>query len=155
MRFRLHSPDINVPEDDPFQNDMLERKRPIEILTSLLVNLEGSCTLAIDAAWGHGKTTFLNMWAAYLRGDGFSVVGFNAWETDYCGNPFLVLSTELTNGLQRSVDHSLSMKILHLKEQAAKLVRRAAPIVFQELMTAAIPIVGASLGQSRLFACWG
>ena len=57
--------------------------------------------MAIDAAWGNGKTTFLRIWTQYLRNHKFPVVEFNAWETDFSGDPFVALSTELTDGLKK------------------------------------------------------
>lgn len=144
MKVHLQPPEITADGNDPFQNDMLDRKRSVEILTSLVANLEGPCTLAIDAAWGHGKTTFLKIWTAHLRKQGFPVVGFNAWETDYSGNPFIALSTELTEGLQKSADNSLSMKIRQLKKQAAKVAPWVVPLAVQG-GSMVNPVVGAFL----------
>ena len=154
MKVRLQPLGIAVDCNDPFQNDMLDRKKTVEILSGLVANLDGPCTLAVDAEWGHGKTTFLKIWAAYLRQQGFPVVEFNAWETDDCGNPFIALSTELTGGLQNCTDDSLSTKIHSLKEQAAKVAWRTAPAIIQEVISSAIPIpvVGTNLGQAA--ASW-
>ena len=146
MKVSLQSPEVIVNPDDPFQNDMLDRKKSVEILTCLVANLRGACTLAVDAEWGHGKTTFLKIWTAHLRQQGFPAVEFNAWETDYSGNPFITLSTELTKGFQESADRSLSMKIQNLRKQASRIARRAAPTVAQGVATV-IPVVGTSLGQ--------
>ena len=96
--------------------------------------------------WGHGKTTFLKIWTAHLRKQHFPVVEFNAWETDYSGNPFATLSSELTESLQQSADKSLALTIQHFKRQAARVARRAAPTIAQGIGTA-FPIVGRSLGQ--------
>jgi len=53
----------------------------------------------VDAAWGTGKTTFLRMWKSWLRQQGFPVVAFNAWETDFTNYPFLALGAALTQEL--------------------------------------------------------
>ena len=151
MKVRLQPLGIKVdPSSDPFQCDMLDRKKPVKILSSLIANLEGPCTLALDAEWGQGKSTFLKIWAAYLRQQGFAVVEFNAWETDDCGNPFVALSTELTRGLQDCTDDSLSKQIQSFKEQAAKVAWRAAPAILQEAISSIVPIpaVGSNLGQA-------
>ena len=95
---------FQVPDDDPFANDTLGRLQPAEVLTHLIGSLDGPCVLAIDAAWGAGKTTFLRMWAGHLRKLGFPVVEFNAWETDFTNDPFLALSEELTAGLRLHKD---------------------------------------------------
>ena len=82
-------------ESDPFLNDTLERKGQIESLTRLIGNIEGPCVLAVDGAWGSGKTTFLTMWAQYLRKNRFRVAEFNAWETDFSNDPLMALYAAL------------------------------------------------------------
>ena len=111
-----------VPEDDPFKNDLLGRKEPAEVLTHLVDNFEGPCVLAVDAAWGTGKTTFIRMWSQHLRNQGFPVVKFNAWETDFSGDPFVALATELTEGLRPYGD--LEAKIDATKEAAKQVLLR-------------------------------
>ena len=63
---RVRPIDFEVPEDDPFANDLLYRRAPIEVLTDLIRGIEGPCVLAVDSPWGTGKTSFLRMWAQYL-----------------------------------------------------------------------------------------
>ena len=90
---------IDISEQKPFENDLLEREKPIETLTNVLSNVDSPCILSIDAPWGAGKTTFLGMWEKYLRSRGFIVIEFNAWETDFSNDPFLALSSEITTQL--------------------------------------------------------
>ena len=137
MGMRIQPQEIVVPEDDPFKNDLLERKESVETLTHLVGSLEGPCVLAVDAAWGYGKTTFLRIWAQYLRNQEFPVVELNAWETDFSGDPLVALSTELTQGLREYKDEPLATKIADTKEQAKKVLRRAVPSVIR-LATAGI-----------------
>ena len=111
MGVRIRPEDIEVPEDDPFKNDLLNRKEPAEILRNLVDAIEGPCVLAVDAAWGAGKTTFLRIWSRYLLNQGFPVVRFNAWETDHAGDPFISLVSELTAGLEGYNKESLADKI--------------------------------------------
>ena len=47
---------------------------------------------------GGRQDTFLRMFKQFLHNEGFPVVMFNAWETDFSEDPFIPLSTELTNG---------------------------------------------------------
>ena len=86
---------------NPFEHDKLDRKVTVETLTQLVSSIEGPCVLALDALWGAGKTTFLNIWTQYLRDEGFTVVKFNAWETDFSGDPFVALCTEMTTSLDK------------------------------------------------------
>lgn len=92
---KIRPNDIEVPQDDPFQHDLLDRKQPVLALTNLLRNLESPYTMSIDASWGNGKTTFLNMWKQHLKNEGFPVIGFNAWETDFVGDPLVAITSEL------------------------------------------------------------
>ena len=99
MSPRFRPEELEVPERDPFANDLLGRKEPIEALTTLLGNVNGPCVMAVDAGWGMGKTTFLRMWAQHLRNQEFPVVEFNAWETDFTWDPFFALWSESSGRL--------------------------------------------------------
>lgn len=122
MGVRIQPRDIEVPESNPFENDLLQRRTSIETLTSMVGSIEGPCVLAVDAAWGMGKTTFLNMWAQHLRNQNFPVVKFNAWETDFAENPLIALSTEISDGLEGGGENA-QKRIAKLKKYAAKVIR--------------------------------
>ena len=144
MGIRVQPREIEIPDDEPFKKDLLDRKEKAEVLTSLVSNIDGPCTMAVDAAWGAGKTTFLKMWAQYLRDEGFPVVEFNAWETDATGDPFVALTTEITVQLEGSADTStLDQVASHAKE----LIRKLAP-GFIRFGAGFVPIAGAELGHS-------
>ena len=104
MGIRVQPKEIEIPEGDPFKNDLLGRKEPIEILTRLVGTIEGPCVMAVDALWGSGKTTFIKLWHQYLLNNNLDVVRFNAWENDFCNDPFVALLGELTSSseLQKS-----------------------------------------------------
>ena len=59
MGIRVQPREIEVPADDPFENDLLGRREAVDTLTHLVGNLDGPCAITVDAAWGFGKTTFL------------------------------------------------------------------------------------------------
>ena len=150
MGIRIQPQEIEVPEDDPFKNDLLDRKEPVEILTHLVGSIEGPCVLAVDAAWGTGKTTFLKIWAQYLRNEGFPVVEFNAWETDFTEDPFVALSSELTDGLSEYTDEPLPEKVTAAKNAAKEVLQRAVPGIIR-VATAGIldvsPLMEKEVGQ--------
>ena len=143
MRIQPH--DILVPEEDPFRHDLLDRKESVEVLTHLVRSLEGPCVLAVDAAWGNGKTTFLKIWRQHLINNGFSVVQFNAWETDFTGDPFLALCTELTGELETHI--GLANKISAARECAKKLMRRAVPGLVRVLTSGILDLDSISEGE--------
>lgn len=144
MGIRIQPRDIEVPEHDPFENDLLGRKESVEVLTHLVNSFEGPCVLAVDAAWGNGKTTFLRIWTQYLRNQEFPVVEFNAWETDFSGDPFVALSTELMDGLQQHAE--LKDKIAKTREHAQEVLRRAVPGLIR-VATAGVLDIGALTGN--------
>ena len=162
-KIHLQPREICVPEDDPFKYDLLDRRESVEVLTHLVSSLEGPSVLAVDAAWGNGKTTFLRIWEQYLRNQGFPVVKFNAWETDFSEDPFVALSTELTSGLQEHADQSIAAKVAAMKKSAGKVLLRAVPGVIR-LATGGIVDIGpieelgkalASYAEERISAYQG
>ena len=150
---RIQPNDIEVPAYDPFQHDLLDRKESVEVLTHLVRSFEGPCVLAVDAAWGNGKTTFLRIWRQHLLNLGFPVVQFNAWETDFAGDPFLALSTELTEGLKEYADSDaqIKAKINATRELAKKVMRRAVPGVIRAVTAGVLdvnPLLEGELGDA-------
>lgn len=146
MGIRVQPREIEVPQEDPFKHDLLERKEAVETLTHLIGNLEGPCVLSVDAVWGSGKTTFMKIWAQHLRNQGFPVVEFNVWETDFSENPFLTLSTELTEGLESREMEDMSETIETLKNASQAVFRWAVPKAAGVLLSQA-PLVGPQLAE--------
>ena len=130
MRFR--PPLLEIPGDDPFKFDLLDRKNQIEALTRLVENVEGPCVLAIDGAWGAGKTVFLKLWAQALIDRGFRVVEFNAWETDFSDDPLMALYSELEETLPKSDDDTV------LFDAGARMISQIASTVLRTDVMAAI-----------------
>ena len=127
MGIRVQPADIEIPDQGPFKNDLLGRKEPVEVLTHLLRSIEGPCVLAVDGAWGAGKTTFLSILSRHLRNHEFRVIEFNAWETDFADDPFLALSQELNAGLRQHASGSLPKRLDEMKSAAGEVLRRALP----------------------------
>lgn len=80
--------------------DKLNRTPIIENLTEVIEQLEldRGIVVGIDASWGKGKTTFINLWEEYLnknKSDRYSIIKFNAWDKDDSGNPLVSLIVEL------------------------------------------------------------
>ena len=119
MVISIRPADIDIPADDPFKNDQLNRKYLSDTLTDLVANFESPCVIAIDAAWGAGKTTFINIWAQELRNQKYPIVQFNAWENDFAGNAMVALSSELTDAL-RKYDSNIG-KVDEIRETVKKI----------------------------------
>ena len=142
MKIRVQPSEIVIPDSNPFQNDLLNREGFAGTLTRLVGSIDGPCVLALDAAWGAGKTTFIKMWAKHLRNEGFPVVEFNAWETDFASDPFLAISSELTEALSQLPAGSLpAYRIKRFATAAMKVGKQLAPIALE-----AVPYAGPALG---------
>lgn len=150
MKVRVQPGEIDIPEGDPFANDAMGRKEHILVLTSVIRAIYGPCVLGIDGPWGSGKTTFLRMWEQHLRDEKFPVVSFNAWETDFSGDPFLALSDEISQGLKRYHGGSFDAKIDSVLKMTKEVALRATPAAVR-LLTAGIldlsPVFERELGQ--------
>ena len=75
QRVRIQPRALCIPKNNPFKHDRLEHRKSVEVLTGIVSRIEGPCVLAFDAPWGYGKTTFLNMWEAWLRQEGPGLSG--------------------------------------------------------------------------------
>ena len=121
MGIRIQPREIEIPAGIPFQNDLLGREEPIKALSNTLMRVEGPCVLALDAAWGTGKTTFLNLWKQYLHDNGFAVVKFNAWENDFIDDPFIAVISEITEGFQSFLPPTRKPELTRLRKYAMQI----------------------------------
>ena len=86
------------------------------------------------------------MWSRRLKNDGFTVVEFNAWDTDFAADPFLALSTEIQAGLESSAaDISAAIK-QGIKKWSKEILRHGVPELVR-LALGSVPVVGAVSGK--------
>ena len=143
-------PPIDIPAENPFQNDVLERKQAVEAVANLLEEVAGPFVLAIDSPWGTGKTTYINMLRAFLGDEKCSHIYFNAWETDFSADPmiaFLAGISELANSETKSKFNTSFQKV---KNIASVLARKAIPVA-GKLATGGLldldPVVDATISE--------
>lgn len=86
--------EINDPAQ-PFKDDKLERKEYAEILTGIVETFVDGAVIALNGAWGTGKTSFLKMWSQHLKNQDFPIIYYNAWEDDISEEPMLSMLREL------------------------------------------------------------
>ncbi len=124
------TPPIDTTGDDPFAEDLLNRRPSAEVLTQFIERTPGPFVLALDASWGLGKTTFLDMWSESLRRSGHHCVTFNAWETDFTGDPFTALVGELKEFLSAAKVNDpdrLREAIANARAAGRQIARRGIP----------------------------
>ena len=127
---------LEIPDDNPFKEDLLSRKECAEILTEFVVSQTDPFVLAIDSPWGTGKTTFLTMWKKFLKTKSIPCLYFNAWENDFMESPLVSLIGEIGQTVHslQSVDDGA-----HIKEAFEK-TKRVGAAILKSALPAAIRI---------------
>lgn len=88
--------EIKIPEENIFEYDVLNRQGIIEDLSQLIISYNDPFVFSINADWGAGKTTFVNLWKAYLNEKHkVNSIYFSAWEDDFSKNPLISILGEL------------------------------------------------------------
>ncbi|PAU72723.1 KAP family P-loop NTPase fold protein [Vreelandella alkaliphila] len=93
MEFKARK--VLIDPSNPFQNDCLSRSGDVANLSLLLRNFTSPIVMSVNAPWGEGKTTFLEMLHADLKLKGCKSVFFSAWETDFAHDPLLAFLGEI------------------------------------------------------------
>jgi hypothetical protein len=127
---KLKSATLEIPQDDIFQNDKLNRRDSVENLTRLLENVSSPIVLSVNAPWGAGKTTYLKMLHANLNSSSCKSVYFSAWETDFAVDPLLAFLGEMNSGLSGFLkgNSKKTQAWTKAKEAGAHILRRGIPV---------------------------
>ncbi|PZU96403.1 MAG: hypothetical protein DCE90_10140 [Pseudanabaena sp.] len=129
---------LEIDPDEPFKNDELRRKDLEPPLTQFVTQATGSFVLALDASWGSGKTTFLEMWKAKLSQAGHACLYLNAWQNDFAQDPLIAIIGELTEAIKDFAKQSGETESA-LKEQMEK-TRQFAESLLKRLLPLGIKI---------------
>lgn len=123
---------IEIPADNPFANDKLERKVVADNLTRLVESTNQPFVISVEAPWGWGKTTFVNMWKTQLEVLGHTCLYFNAWENDFVEDPLIAFVGEISKVLvEKKAKGKVKTQIKKLQNIGGKIVRRSIPLAIQ------------------------
>ena len=92
---RLTLPEHQVGSDEGFADDICGYEPFGERLANVVQKIDQSFVIALDGAWGSGKSTFIKQWAGFLRQKGAPVIEFDAFGNDHHDDAFLALSSEI------------------------------------------------------------
>lgn len=101
MEFKARK--VLIDPANPYENDYLSRSGDIENLSLLLRNMTSPIVMSVNAPWGHGKTTFLEMLHADLKHNNCKSVFFSAWETDFANDPLLAFLGEINKEIENLI----------------------------------------------------
>lgn len=121
-----NTPPISFDDFDCFQlRSFYERLDSYLIVENDYV--EGSLVIALDAAFGSGKSTFLQMWQNEIHSrrlnDGTLPIPItiNAWESDHCGDPFVAIVANLIEAIEKQPNFD-SEKVKQFQEAAKDIL---------------------------------
>jgi hypothetical protein len=121
---------MNSPQ--PFDKDKLGRKPDADLLTALIRSEPRPNVISVDAPWGGGKTTFLDMWSADLRLQGHPTIRYNAWELDFVDDPLVSFVGELEQELASGVKTpALTRQWERLKSLGVGVIRSTGPLALR------------------------
>ena len=92
---------------NPWNDDKLKREQFSDSLTNLVRNQKEPFVISLNGDWGTGKTFFLKRWSQDLKNQGFESIYFNAWEDDFCDDPFVAIIGQLSDYFK---DHKEALK---------------------------------------------
>ena len=88
--------EADVDTENPWRDDVLDRKEIADRLTSIVEGQEVPFVISVDGRWGTGKTFLLKRWRQDLENEGWRAIYFNAWEDDFNDDPLLAIIGQLS-----------------------------------------------------------
>lgn len=90
---------MDLVANKPWELDKMDRQGVAKFLTQYLDGSDVVRVLNINAPWGTGKTFFLKNWHQSEMENARACIYFNAWETDFSGDPFVSLVASIRDQL--------------------------------------------------------
>lgn len=134
------NPPFEINAEEPFQEDKLNQKSSIELLSTLVQSTDQPFVITVEAPWGWGKTKFIERWKAYLAKKGHVCLYFNAWENDFVTDPLIAFVGELRPIVEKSnggMNEASPIRkgFERLSRLGAGLAKKGAPIVIKAAAT--------------------
>ena len=139
------SPEFPGRFKDPFEGDDLNRQELCKTWTNFIESSSTPFVLAVDAKWGDGKTTFLKMWQAYLKQQGFKTVFFDAWSCDFYDEALPALIGEIQKQI---VEPSFKGTSSKLKSTSSKLIKLTPSIATKSIINIITGDIGKDIYES-------
>jgi predicted KAP-like P-loop ATPase len=137
---------VNIKRDNfdniqkAWEGDLWDRRCLGLQLERYVDRLECGAVLALDARWGEGKTWFVRHWAKHLSNTDHNVIYVDAFANDYLDDPFLVISSEITNILNKN--KKTKRKVKKLIQLSASVGAALLPSLPKVALTLGLHLVG-------------
>lgn len=118
-----------IHKSDPWEGDVLERRKIADFLTGLLSSSTNGFVLNIDSPWGTGKTFFLDRWMTSLESK-HPCIHFNAWKSDHNDDALIAFISEIGDQLfQKSKGKKVPAKVGELIGVGGKIAIKSLPLL--------------------------
>ena len=130
-----------VDAENPWHDDVLDRKEIADRLTSIVRGQEAPFVISLDGRWGTGKTFLLKRWAQDLQNQDppWQAIYYNAWEDDFANDPLISVTGQLSEHFKKGA----------LWAKARKLGGLVAPFVQPVASAASIATTGVPVPNIR------
>jgi hypothetical protein len=152
MSLTVPEPKIDIYEDGFAKHDKLDRVSQGRQLSELVERISEPMVIAVDGAWGSGKSHFLKCWVGeHLKGEhNTEVVYFDAFEHDFLDDPLIALTGVI--GERLAGDETASQSALQGLKRAAPalgrgLLRMGVSVATAGVVTRADDLVDAAAGS--------
>jgi len=134
--------DFKLYETGFADDDLLSRRATGEALSELLEKIDDPLVVALDGAWGSGKTHFLKRWVgAHTKENSGSanVIYYDAFANDYLDDPLIGLVGEIGDRVRGT---KATGQVQKLKRFAVKLAKPALRVALATATAGATEIAG-------------
>jgi hypothetical protein len=123
----IHPPKVVVTKEEPFKHALFGREEFGKSLLNILRSVSDDLVIFVNAPWGAGKTTFAQMWLAYLReNQKLEVIYYDAYAADYFDDPFVSFSGEIVSLTKRLEGDKALVEREEFKKSAIEVGKRLA-----------------------------
>ena len=124
---RISPPPLDIDDEEGFspEKDLFGLTGFGQRMANLVCRIDEPMVLALDSAWGSGKTTFIKQWAGHLRtAHRAPVIYFDAFANDFQEDAFVALAGEIIACAEKLTDEddSPKTKFVDQAKQAARLL---------------------------------
>jgi hypothetical protein len=124
MRLNVPEPKIDLYNDGFADHDQLGRKATGDKLSDLVERIDDPMVIALDGAWGSGKSFFLKCWVGEhlkRKGNTTQTVYFDAFEHDFLDDPLIALTGAIAERFESAESQEENQKT-----ERSKKIKKAA-----------------------------
>jgi len=124
MRLTVPEPKIDLYNDGFADHDQLDRKATGDKLSDLVERIDDPMVIALDGAWGSGKSFFLKCWVGEhlkRKENTTQTVYFDAFEHDFLDDPLIALTGAIAERFESAESREKDQKT-----ERSKKIKKAA-----------------------------